>query len=75
MSYSTFLTSEELIYLTGRKQKSKQAKELQRLRISFHFDAFKRPIVLRENVEVPQYKKSSSAIQNKELDFSFINKL
>ncbi|VVE56415.1 hypothetical protein PCA20602_05100 [Pandoraea capi] len=47
----TFLTREEVQYLTGRQIKTKQAEALRRMGIPFFLNAGGRPIVARVAIE------------------------
>lgn len=47
----TFLSSDELIVLTGRKVKSKQVESLRRMGLPFFVNACGRPVVTRSAVE------------------------
>jgi len=47
----TFLSSYELVVLTGRKVKSKQIEALRRMGVSFFVNALGRPVVARSVVE------------------------
>ncbi len=47
----TFLTREEVVYLTGRQVKTKQAEMLRRMGVPFFLNAGGRPIVTRVAVE------------------------
>ncbi|WP_260466815.1 DUF4224 domain-containing protein [Pandoraea apista] len=47
----TFLTREEVVYLTGRQVKTKQAETLRRMGVPFFLNAGGRPIVTRVAVE------------------------
>ena len=48
---TTFLTPEEVVVLTGRKQKSAQALELKRMKIQHWINAAGQPIVPRSAIE------------------------
>lgn len=47
----TFLTRDEVVELTGRKQRQKQVEQLVVMQIPFILDAFRRPKVLRKAIE------------------------
>ena len=47
----TFLTRDEVVELTGRKQRQKQVEQLVVMQIPFTLDAFRRPKVLRRAIE------------------------
>lgn len=51
MMASTFLNSEELFALTGRKLRSYQIEALRRMGIPFFVNAIGRPVVARSAVE------------------------
>ncbi|WP_082717506.1 MULTISPECIES: DUF4224 domain-containing protein [Burkholderia] len=51
MSCDTFLSTDELAVLTGRKLKSKQVDALRRMGIAFFVNAAGRPIVARSAIE------------------------
>lgn len=50
-SQSTFLTTDEIATLTGRKSKSRQIKELARQGVAFRENATGHPIVARSVIE------------------------
>jgi hypothetical protein len=47
----TFLSSQELVVLTGRKVKSKQVEALRRMGLPFFVNACGRPVVARSAIE------------------------
>ena len=51
VSMDTFLTQEEVEYLTGRRVKAKQAEILRRMGVPFFLNAGGRPIVTRVAIE------------------------
>lgn len=57
------LSSEELVEITGRKQRRKQVEQLVRMRIPYELNAIGKPIVLRQWIEA-RFSSQSSAKQN-----------
>ncbi len=51
VSMDTFLTQQEVEYLTGRRVKAKQAEILRRMGVPFFLNAGGRPIVTRVAIE------------------------
>ena len=67
---NTFLTHEEIVELTGRKQRTKQVLQLQRMRILFILDALGRPKVLRRNLEDELLGSTNTASAIKSINYS-----
>ncbi|WP_373318463.1 DUF4224 domain-containing protein [Alteromonas salexigens] len=56
---SFVLTSEELVEITGRKQRGKQIEQLIRMKIPYELNAIGKPIVVRQWIESRYYSQSS----------------
>lgn len=60
---SLVLSSEELIEITGRKQRGKQIEQLIQMRIPYELNAIGKPVVIRQWLEA-RFSNHSSAKQS-----------